>query len=178
MHRAKDADVAFVEIVDRLLDRVYNYLRNLTRDEDAARDLAHQTFLKIRQRLDTDLGLGDAYIFASARNAALSQRRQRQNRERLQPALEAEMIPSSDGHDAAAAVERRELKDALESALQRLPEEQLSVFLLSEVEGLKQREIAEVLGIAPGTVASRKYSAVRALRGELERTGHALPRVS
>jgi RNA polymerase sigma-70 factor (ECF subfamily) len=80
--------------------------------------------------------------------------------------------------DADASVERRELKEALELALQRLPEEQRSVFLLSEVEGLKQHEISKVLEIPQGTVASRKYSAVRTLRGELERMGHALPRVS
>ena len=178
MQGSRDADTVFVQIVDRLLNRVYSYLRNLLRDEDSARDLAHQTFLKIRQRLETDLDLSDAYVFAAARNAALSQWRQRKHRMQVQPALEAATISSSDGTDAGAALERRELREALESALQQLPEELRSVFLLSEVEGLKQREIAEVLGVAPGTVASRKYSAVRVLRGELERMGHALPRVS
>jgi RNA polymerase sigma-70 factor (ECF subfamily) len=170
--------MAFIELVDRLLDRVYSYLRNLTRDEDAARDLAHQTFLQVRQRLDIDLDLGDAYVLAAARNAALSRWRQQQQRDKLQPALQTELNSSFDADDADAAVERRELKDALELALQRLPEEQRSVFLLSEVEGLKQREISKVLGIAPGTVASRKYGAVRALRRELERMGYALPRMS
>jgi RNA polymerase sigma factor (sigma-70 family) len=178
MRRRSDADIAFIEIVDRLLDRVYSYLRNLTRDEDAARDLAHQTFLRIRHRLEADPVLGDAYVFAAARNAALSRWRQHQHRDRLRAALEVETISSSDGAGADVAVERSELKEALESALQRLPEQQRSVFLLSEVEGLKQREISVILGLAPGTVASRKFAAVRALRRELERRGHALPRVS
>ena len=178
MKKASEADIAFVDIVDRLLDRVYSYLRNLTRDEDAACDLAHQTFLKIRQRLDVDLDLGDAYVFTAARNAALSRWRHQQHRNSSQATFEAAMISSSKDAGADTAVNRRELKEALESALQRLPEEQRTVFLLSEVEGLKQREISEVLGIAPGTVASRKFSAVRALREELERTGQALPGVS
>ena len=88
------------------------------------------------------------------------------------------IVPDPDLSDPARAVEQQELRVALDTALQRLPEEQRSVFLLSKVEGLKQREIAEILGIAPGTVASRTYNAVRALRAELERMGHAMPRLS
>ena len=178
MRRVSKAESAFIDLVDRLLDRVYSYLSNLTNDKDAARDLTHQTFLRIRQRLDADVELGDAYVFAAARNAALSRWRQQRQRDQLQPALRSELRNSWKAEDSDAAVERRELKDALERALQKLPEDQRSVFLLSEVEGLTQREIAEVLGVSPGTVASRKYTAVRALRGELERMGHALPGMS
>ena len=72
-------------------------------------------------------------------------------------------------------MERRELRLGLEAALAKLPEDQCSVFLLSEVEGLKYEKIAEVMGIPAGTVASRKHHAARALRAELERMGHALP---
>jgi len=67
------------------------------------------------------------------------------------------------------------LKQALQIALGTLSEEHRTVFLLSEVEGLKYDQIAEVLDISPGTVASRKFKASRALRGEMERLGHELP---
>ena len=43
-HRAKSPDQIFVHLVDTYLDRVYRYLCNLTRDDDAARDLSHETF--------------------------------------------------------------------------------------------------------------------------------------
>ena len=67
------------------------------------------------------------------------------------------------------------MRQALEVALATLPEEQRSVFLLSEVEGLKYDQIAEAMDVPAGTVASRKHQASRALRAELERMGHALP---
>ena len=63
---------------------------------------------------------------------------------------------------------------ALDEALQELPEDQRSVFLLSEGEGMKYEQIAEVMDIPAGTVASRKHHAARALREDLERLGHAL----
>ncbi len=52
---------------------------------------------------------------------------------------------------------------AVRSALSRLPDDQRVVFLLHEYSGLSYAEIADTLAIAPGTVASRKHSAVQAL---------------
>jgi RNA polymerase sigma-70 factor (ECF subfamily) len=72
-------------------------------------------------------------------------------------------------------VEQLGLGEALAAALGSLSEDHRTVFLLSEVEGLKYQTIAEIMNISAGTVASRKFHAVRVLRGELSRSGHALP---
>jgi len=76
---------------------------------------------------------------------------------------------------SSAKAENSELRQALEKALGLISEENRSVFLLSEVEGLKYEQIANVLGISMGTVASRKFNASRALRKEMERMGYELP---
>ena len=52
-------------------------------------------------------------------------------------------------------------------ALEDLPEGQRDVWLLAVDQDLKQREIAEVLGIPVGTVKSRMNAAVARLRGKL-----------
>ncbi len=175
-------DQAFIELVDRYLERVYRYLRNLTRDEETARELAHETFLSLRPLVDVGKRPGEAYVFTTARNMALSSWRRRQSEDRKRECAEAENDQAGGtwySDDAATSptqeVERRELRLGLETALTKLPEDQRSVFLLSEVEGLKYERIAEVMGIPAGTVASRKHHATRALRAELERMGHALP---
>ena len=177
MTRPTPTDQAFIRLVDRYLERVYRYLRNLTRDEDTARELAHETFLKLRGRLDAGQSPGEAYVFTTARNTALSDwRRRRSESEKCQRA-QAEGTTAAAGNpvNPGREAERGELRRALEAALQVLSEEQRSVFLLSEVEGLKYEQIAAAMGIPAGTVASRKHQAIGALRAELERLGHALP---
>ncbi|MCP4573583.1 MAG: RNA polymerase sigma factor [bacterium] len=178
MNRTSDTNSAFTRLVDRLLDRVYRYLRNLTRDEDDARTLCHDTFLKLRRRLELGDDPSDAYVFAAARNTALSEWRRRRGNP-VRPAGDPwsdEDTPQPDNPDASPdrRLERQELRAALATALGQLPEEQRSVFLLAEVEGLKQAEIGVVIGVPEGTVASRKHLATLKLREILERSGHAL----
>jgi RNA polymerase sigma-70 factor (ECF subfamily) len=177
-----NTDRAFDKLVERYLERVFRYLRNLTGSEEPARELAHDTFLQLRSQLGTGTTPTEAYVFTTARNAALSRWRRNRNEARKRDAAAA------DGHQAGGCwrsgnsgsspireVERRELRADLEAALAELPEDQRSVFLLSEVEGLKYHEIAAIMDIPSGTVASRKHHAARTLRAELERRGHALP---
>ena len=171
----------FARLVDRDLDRIWRFLRAMVRDADLARDLAHETFLRLRESLEaeraspTEDGLPRAaYIFAAARNTALSHlRREKTRRLRLVPlADEGDRVPGAYTPDRE--LDAAELRSALDAALANLDEEDRSVFLLSEIEGLRYEEIAEVLDIPPGTVASRKHHAAQRLRRELERTGHAL----
>lgn len=69
-------------------------------------------------------------------------------------------------------LENRQLRADLLAALASLPEDQRSVFHLSEIEGLSYAEIAAVLDVPCGTIASRKHHAVRRLREQLRRRGH------
>ena len=178
MSRLTDSDKTFIDLVDRYLDRVYRYLRNLTRDEDSARDFSHETFLRLHRQVTAGKEISEAYVFTTARNTALSNwrndKREKDKREAWGRKCGSDDLPANGSHPSQS-VECLELGGALETSLGCLTEDQRTVFLLSEVEGLKYENIAEVLGISAGTVASRKFNAVRVLRGELKRLGHALP---
>ena len=67
----------------------------------------------------------------------------------------------------AAALEDNERRGAVRRALSGLPREQREVLLLKEYEGLKFREIADVLGIPESTVKSRMYAGLDAMRTSL-----------
>ncbi len=186
VNRRPDADHSFIELVDRYLDRVYRYLCSLTHDEEVARDLAHETFLRLHRPVAAKTEISEAYVFSTARNTALSRWRsdKREAAKRNAWALERRVIVGEgvnlaptvrDGSSPSLLLERRDLGRALEAALGSLSEEQRTVFLLSEVEGMKYKTIAIVLGVSAGTVASRKFNAVRALRGIMERLGYAVP---
>jgi len=78
----------------------------------------------------------------------------------------AAAISSREG-TSIEAVERREDARRVRRALAALPEEQRAVLVLKEMEGMKFREIAAVLGCPESTVKSRLYRGLVALRGQL-----------
>lgn len=160
------------QLTDRYLDSVFRFTLSLVRDSETAADLTQDTFLKL-QRAGGDPS--EAYILTAARNTALSWLRRRELERRHVDVLAPEDLEAGSLHGAPDRVlQQRELGAALEAALAALPRELREVFQLSEVEGLRYEQIAEVVGCPAGTVASRKHLAVRKLRENLERSGHAL----
>jgi RNA polymerase sigma-70 factor (ECF subfamily) len=65
--------------------------------------------------------------------------------------------------------QQAELSDILQQALFELSDEQREVVIMKEYEGLKFREIAEVLNISENTVKSRMYYGLDGLKKILER---------
>ncbi len=110
------------------------------------------------------------YVFAAARHAAFDSLR----RKTTQPVPLDAVADIRGGPDPAHILEQHTLRDDLAAALATLDEDHRSVFVLSELEGLRYEDIATALNVPAGTVASRKHTAVRRLRRELEGMGHAL----
>jgi RNA polymerase sigma factor (sigma-70 family) len=77
------------------------------------------------------------------------------------------LLPSPDaGPEAAYA--RRLLLEALDDALDELPEEQRSVFVAHELDGRSFKELAAQTGVSVNTLLSRKRYAVLHLRRRLQ----------
>ena len=66
------------------------------------------------------------------------------------------------------ALERSEARKRVKAALETLSDRDREVLVLKEFEGLRYREIADLLGVPLGTVMSRLYSARRRLAAALE----------
>ena len=166
------------KMTDLYLDGVYRFLLSMVRDPDTAADLAQETFLRLHRSELPGGPPSEAYVLATARNTAVSWFRRRDLERRHLDVVAPEYLDprgAASGNPAPDRdLERRELGAALEAALAALPEDLRSVFHLSEVEGLRYEQIAEVVGCPTGTVASRKHLAVRRLREHLKRSGHAL----
>lgn len=71
--------------------------------------------------------------------------------------------------------ERSEARRTLWQGLERVPEEHREVLVLKELQGLRYQEIAAILDIPQGTVASRLYHARRALKDALDAVGAEYP---
>ena len=135
---------------------------------DEAEDLTQDVFLKLhreapRYRPQERLV---AYGFRIARNLWIDSRRRRAASPPpvpIEPGVEPPCSPSSPG----ASLEEREGEARLLGAVARLSPEQRAVIELGAIEGLSYAEIARVLDVPQGTVKSRMFYAVRALRSFL-----------
>jgi len=152
--------------------------RMLPRREDA-RDICQETFLRILKKSHRFKAGArfSTWMYQIALNLCRDQLRRRR-RWRLviadtpelpeRPAV-ASSPPESGG--PADAVWRNEKSGAVIDALKQIPSEQREVLILKEFEGLKFREIAEILDCPESTVKSRMYYGLDGVRTVLVRRG-------
>jgi RNA polymerase sigma factor (sigma-70 family) len=152
---------AFEELYDRYTPGLLSYCRHLLGSLDEAEDAVQHTFLAAHRALlrdDREIHL-KAWLYAIARNRCLSMLRAR--RERVGFDDEIEALPSTAG--LAVEVEQREdLRDLL-GDLQRLPEDQRSALVLSELGAHSHDEIGEVLGVKKAKVKALVFQARESL---------------
>ncbi|WP_300615423.1 RNA polymerase sigma factor [Dokdonella sp.] len=148
----------------RRLERpLHNVLYRWLWQAQDCQDLMHDAFLRVwdrRQRIDPSRV--DALVWTTALNLA----RNRLRRRALWRFGEVDPLAPS-GDDPVEEVERAAGRRRLRAALDTLPRRAREVLLLAEFGGLGGHEIAAVLGIPAGTVASRRHHALARLRAAL-----------
>lgn len=172
--------VAFEALMRRHNRRLFRVTRSVLRDGDSAQDAVQETYLRVFTRLDTYQpgGKFGAWITRVALNEALMMRRRLHGDDvSLDDAgddtAEAEAAAAvSDEPTADQFVDAAHARVLLERAIDTLPENFRTVFVLRAVEGLDVRETAECLGVNAATVRTRLFRAQRLLRGELSRRLH------
>lgn len=146
-------------------------------DGDAARDAVQDAFVRAYRALDdfdTSRPFGP-WFFGILRNRCRDLLRSRRaRRERRRRAAE-EVAPGPTRADARVDAARRDLRTTVRRALERVRPDEREILVLRDMEGFAYGEIAEILGIPQGTVASRLYRAREALRGVLEGMGVESP---
>jgi RNA polymerase sigma-70 factor (ECF subfamily) len=173
--RAQAGDLAaFERLVEKYQARVHRLAYQVLRDKEEAWDCAQEAFTRAYQSLSAFRGQSAFYtwLFRITVNVATDRYRSRAARAR---AFGAESVPEeewartaadpgeSPDQRAARVEQRRRIIDALD----RLPAPARTIIMLSDIEGLSYREIADVLNCPIGTVMSRLHNARRRLRGVL-----------
>lgn len=176
-----DAVREFHNIYSTHHQKIRLYLERLIGKEEAE-DLTQEVFLKVNQGLKDFKGKSklSTWIYRIATNCALDKLRSQsfqQNKgirsfsdikkDSIEPGSQnifsKEKEPSLDRQ-----VVRKEMNICIRDFIERLSPNYKSVIVLSELEGLKNQEIAEILGISLDTVKIRLYRARTRLKKELE----------
>jgi RNA polymerase sigma-70 factor, ECF subfamily len=175
---ARGDEGAFEELVRRYQLQLINFFFPLVWDRHTAEDLAQEVFVRLYTGAANYQPTAPftSYLFRIARNCWIDQRRQTKSR-RLERSIEAadEATGASLGDVLSVLIEQPEesaRKDefvkGLVGAIDTLPADHKVVFILSQVEGLRYKQIGEILDIPEGTVKSRMHAALKKIREELK----------
>jgi RNA polymerase sigma-70 factor, ECF subfamily len=171
VRRAREGDMkAFEELVMRHADGVYVVLRRFGLDDDEARDVAQETFIRAWRGLPRFEGRARffTWLYRIAYNEA---QRRLSKRPPAGAVVSTEERPlddlAADTPGPDEEVEREELRAALAAALRELPVDLRAPVVLRDVEGLSTREAASVLDLGEAAFKSRLHRGRMALRGLL-----------
>jgi RNA polymerase sigma-70 factor (ECF subfamily) len=150
----------------RHTQRLYRAARAITGDDHEARDIVQETYVRAYQYLDQFAGRArfSTWLTRIAVNEALTRKHRARRLADIEEASPTLRCPRS---DPEREVSDRELAEALEEAIGRLPDIHRSVFILRELDGLSTAETAARLEITKQATKSRMHRARMQLRDRL-----------
>jgi RNA polymerase sigma-70 factor (ECF subfamily) len=168
---------AFAVLVRRYERELYGYLRRYLGDASLADDVFQNTFLQ----LYTKCGQYEAgrpvrpWLYTIATHQAIDALRRNGRHQAVSLRQEREEAPNGEVHSLLELLESRgpgpmdlvqgdERRELVRAGIEQLPDFLRQVVLLAYYQGLKYREIADVLGIPVGTVKSRLHAALLRLQ--------------
>ena len=159
--RAGDRE-AFGRLFDLCRDRVYSIALGICGDRSAAADVSQEVFMKLLTRIAQFEGRASfaTWLYRMTVNAAVDHQRAARRATEL-----PEELADARRHDHD--YERAERKRRVEHAVQALPAKLRAPLVLRHIEGLSYADIARVLDISAGTVASRLSRALARLSRDL-----------
>jgi RNA polymerase sigma factor (sigma-70 family) len=154
----------WIDVYRRLEKPLYNVVYRVIWDATESQDVVQETFLRCWRRKDDIRADGfKALLFRTALNLASNRRR----RTRVWRMVGVAVLDDVADESASTGALSKPVREAVEA----LPTMLRDVLLLTELAGMTYPEIATVLGIAEGTVGSRKTRALALLRERLEVKG-------
>ena len=171
----KGDPVAFKKLVQRHQRRAFAIALGLLRDEQDAREIVQEAFLRVYRGLDSFHGGSSffTWLYRIVTNLSIDLMRKPARREaELDESREIDesdipLLSRIDGADPLDVLRRAEIRNKLEAALDALPVYHRGVIVMREVEGLSYEEMAEAMGVSKGTIMSRLFHARQKLQRAL-----------
>ncbi|MGH9341381.1 MAG: RNA polymerase sigma factor [Acidobacteriota bacterium] len=162
---------SFGELIERWQKKIYAFIRRYVDNGEEARDLTQDTFTKAYKNLDrlSDPARFSSWLYKIALNECRMRFRRQQKIQRVpfEEFLESDRVGSNEV-SPERALASKEAVEVLKRAFKDLPEEQKTVILMKEYQGLKFHEIADILDVPLSTVKSRMYLGLKTLRKLME----------
>jgi len=177
----KGDEKALNQLVGLWYKRIFNYVHKYCCDQDLATDLSQKTFIAMFRNIQKlkDVNRFKPWLYRIATNLCHEEERKKKrnktvsltvskNEENEKRTIE---VGTAEGNyfNPERSYQQQELETVLIAALGELCEEQRSVVIMKEYEGLKFKEIAEALDTSENTIKTRLYTGLRHLKDILKK---------
>ena len=169
---ARREPAAFGVLYERYVDRIYGYIYHRVGNAQEAEDLTARTFYRALDKLDSYEDRGApfaAWLFRIAHNLMANWHRDRSRRRFL--SLDRLWAQKSENDSPEEHVEVEENREALWSAINRLPEERRNLLLWKFGNQMSNLEIGELMDKSESAIKSLYFRTLSALRQDLEARG-------
>lgn len=168
--------MAFRQLVERHQRRAFAIALSLVRDENDARELVQDAFLRVHRSLASFQGTSSffTWLYRIITNLSIDLIRKpgRQLADVDESKLDSDefkeiefpLLSRIDGADPVDVVRRREIALRVQQALDALPPYHRSVIVMREIEGLSYEEMAVAMDVSKGTIMSRLFHARQKLQ--------------
>jgi RNA polymerase sigma-70 factor, ECF subfamily len=167
---------AFEELITRHEAKIYNLAMRFTRNVEDAEEVLQDVFATLYRKIDGFEGKSQfsSWLYRIIVNAAFMKLRKRKQEntvsiEDLSPSVRQLCVdrdPLASTRSDTISM-NRELRDVMQTAIQKLPEQYRAVFVLRDVDGLSNQEVGEILDLSIPAVKSRLHRSRLMLRKRL-----------
>jgi len=144
---------------------IYNYIFYKFGNEERAHDAVQEAFVKLWENCaKVPPGKAKSYVYTVANNLYLNVIKA--DKVRLKYAEKP--TSSKDTVSPEYVLEEKQFREKLDRALDALPENQRTTFLLNRVDGMKYQEIADMEGVSIKAIEKRMHLALKSLREKID----------
>ncbi len=157
-NNAKALKKLYEKYYERLCKFSYYYVKSIEISEEVVSDVFLNIWLN-RDNVEIKSSL-KSYLFSSVRNRSINYLiKEKRNLENIE-VFDLENLKAA-SVTPYEALKYKDLEDAIKSIIQKLPPQRRLIFRMSRIDGLKYKEIAEVLSISVNTVQNQMVKAVK-----------------
>lgn len=164
----EDDTKAFEKLYYALFNKLIKFSIYYVNRREIAEDIVSEVFVKCwnnRKELG-HVQYPESYLFIAVKNQSLQHLKKYSNVYMVE--MEEHEFRLVDYSDPSKKIERKELHHQLDQAIETLPAQARMVFRLIKENGLKYKEVAEILDISPRTVQTQLFRAIAKLRVALK----------
>jgi RNA polymerase sigma-70 factor (ECF subfamily) len=165
----------FRGLYDAVFPILFRVVRRITNSEEAAEDLCQDAFFRLYEKKMAFPSSDEAkyWLIRVATNASLNYaKRKDRERKAYQKAFREDTRQPETGESVLL---KKESKEEVQEALQKLPKNLRIVLVLKEYGGLNYKKIGQILGISEGNVKVRVFRARERLAGLLRKDDSNVP---
>lgn len=151
----------FSQVFRDYSEKLHNYIYYKSGDSELAQDITQEAFITLWNHCeDAKLETAQGYVFTIAKNKLLNS----YQHDKVKLKFKNQKHKDHSTIDPEHILLEKEFHDTLEKAISNLPEKQREVFLMSRIDKMTYKDIAQTIGISKQAVEKRIYNALNTLR--------------